>query len=250
MTLTRLTGRLPFLPNDDDPFGLRILQILEPLHESSNFSSEPPEPLHRSPKPLSEVRSLIQRNSLPTNFVTGHLVGELLKALELPRIFLDEGTSSVIKDWAFKNHKQWRNNEPFKNGVSEGFVKHRRTQIQNLDLLDSSKFMTSLRETASEETSNANVEETCFSSNTESEYSNSVQEPQQFSTIAFMQELKNAVENTSAVRIHPSKRQVSADVIMDLEDLLEIRVTEPPFFGLKKILVDYSDSEDSMHEGR
>lgn len=248
MTLTQFIGRLRFLSDDDDPFRLRNLQPLKPLHESSKLLCEPPESLQGLPKPLREVRNLIKKSSLPTNFVTGHHVGELLKALELPGSFLDEGTSSVISDWAFKDHKMWRSNQAFKNGVSKGFAKNRPTNIQSSDLLGSPGFMTSLREAAREEISDVNSDKTCLSSNTEGESSSGFQESRESSTVAFMQELKNVVECTSTVRIHRNERQVTADVIMGLEDLQEIRVAESSFPGFKKGLVDYSDSEDSVHE--
>ena len=234
MTLTQFIGRLRFLSDDGDPFRLRNLQSLNPLHDSS--------------KPLRKIRNLIKKSPLPTNFVTGHLVGELLKALELPGSFLDEGTFSIVSDWAFKSHKMWRSNQAFKNGVSKGFTENRPTNIPSSDLLESSGFMTSLREAAGQEISDVNFDKTCLSSKTESEYSSSFQESRESSTVGFMQELKNAVECTSAVGVHRNERQVTADVITDLEDLLEIRVAESSFCGFKKGLVDYSDSEDSVHE--
>lgn len=126
-------------------------------------------------------------------------MGGLLKALELPMDYLNDGVCVISKDWGFRG---WRSIEAFQRGVSNGFQKDHVTQLPELDLLGCSKLKTSLQEAAGyfcqetvhEEFKDTHLEEMCWSSDTTSEYSSVVQEPSEFSFNTFMQDLRKAAE--------------------------------------------------------
>lgn len=251
-------SRLPSLPSNDDPFGLQYLQPSEPLRESSECLCESPECSCKSTKRLHEVRRLIGRNHLPTNFSTGRIVGELLKALELPMEYLDDGTSTIVKDWAFKRHRDWRSNEAFKKGVSDGFRKNRFIKPLDPNLLGCSRLKAGLEEATGfqeieivpGDTIHAKIEEMSWSPDTSSEYFR-VQETLEFPSPSneFMQQLRNAAEITGPTQ---SEHHIPSDIITGLEGLLQIvsgdSFTEASLSGFKAGLVDYSDSEEDMQE--
>lgn len=233
-TLDHFLNNVPRLPNNDDPFGLQNLK-------SSN--------------PLRNVRKLIKDNALHMKFSTGHVVGELLQALKLPRQYLDDGASVIVRDWAFKKDRDWRKNETFKKGVLEGYVSGRVNHVPGPDL---PRLLTSLKEAVRgcneehnslEEPSEDDFEGLCSSPDTLmsgnfSDYE-IIEEP--IST-RFVQDLHEAVKSTNSVNVQESY----LDVVTDLEGILDITPNTRPsmertsFTGCGERLVPYSDTEDDI----
>ena len=197
VTLSQLLNRLPSLPGNDDPFGLRHLQPSEPLRESSQCLCESTECLCRSSKPLHKVRKLVRKNALSANFSSGKIVGMLLKALNMPTDYLNEGVSIIAKDWGFRS---WRNNALFKKGVANGFRENGLAKFLDLDQIGCSRLKTTLKtatamlsqEKIHETLIYSNSEDMCWSSDTIPEDCCDKQEPSKFSFNKFMQELGNA----------------------------------------------------------
>ena len=200
LTLTHFMSCLPSLSSDDDPFGFRHLQPSEKLRETSQCLCESSECSCKSSKYLHEVRSLIRKKSLPTNFYTGQIVGKLLKVLELSEDYLNDGTSTIAKDWGFRG---WRSNEAFNKGVSDGFRKDHVPRFPDLNLLGCLRLKASLEEAATissheevheEDLIQSNVDEMCWSPDTLTDDSRIFQEPLEFSFDKFIQELRNAAK--------------------------------------------------------
>lgn len=197
VTLSQLVSRLPSLSNNNDPFGLRYLQPSEPLRESSECLCDSSECSCKSSKRLYEVRSLLRKKILPTNYSTGQIVGALLKALDMPGDYLNEGISIVALDWGLR---KWRNNAPFKKGVANGFRENRFAKLPDLDLIGCSKLKATLREVTSitiqEKADEVSIyqdfEEMSWSSDIITENCCITQESPEFSFNEFMQELRNA----------------------------------------------------------
>jgi hypothetical protein len=179
-----LINGLPILANNCDPFGLENLQ---------------------SSKSLPKVRKLIKKSPLSTNYLTGEVVGKLLRVLGIPAEYLDDGTFTIIKDWAFKDIRGWQRNEFFKNGVVEGFDKDPTYQVQDLAMPQNSGFMISLREAASiwTEEDIGNVE------------------TQEFVSVDFMRELHEAAEVESVSSSQGSPSDVWSDMMQELDCMME-----------------------------
>lgn len=214
LTLTQLISRLPTLSSNDDPFGLRYLQPSETLRESSECLCESLEYSCKSSKYLRDVRYLIGKNPLATNFSTGHLVGKLVKGLELPAHYLNDGVSVITKDWRFRGS---RRNDAFKRGVSDGFRQDYITRSLDLGSLGCPRLKDTLESAAVildqeeyedidqegyeyvdqmeyEDVIHARFEEMSWSSDTRSEYFSDAQKPQEFFSNVFMQEVLKAAK--------------------------------------------------------
>lgn len=188
-------SHLPSLSNNDDPFGLEHLQPSEPLRESSKCICELSECSCRTSKPLQKVRSLLRKNTLPTNFSSGRIVGNLLKALNIPTDYLNEGISIVAKDWNFHT---WRNNSQFKNGVVDGFRENGLAKFPDLDQIGCSRLKATLKKATAMIYPDA--EEMCWSPDTITEDSTNHQEPPEFSFNEFVRELRSAAVTSGQTR--------------------------------------------------
>lgn len=99
MNLIQILRHLPVSSGNSHSFKLQQLQPSEPLRESSECLCEASQCVCTSTKRLHQVRKLIKKSILPTNFQTGHLVGGLLKTLKLPIEYMNDGTSVFSRDW-------------------------------------------------------------------------------------------------------------------------------------------------------
>jgi len=68
-------------------------------------------------------RSEIYKNRLQLTFMAGSAVGQLIRTLGLPRVYLETGVTTIIEDWNFSKpkHKKWQDNKAFCDGVTFGY---------------------------------------------------------------------------------------------------------------------------------
>lgn len=83
------------------------------------------------------MRKLIKNNSLSVDFSTGVLLGELLKALEIPLEFLNDAVASLVQDWKFRHCKEWSRNNPLKKGVYEAYTYDQQISSHDSNWLES-----------------------------------------------------------------------------------------------------------------
>lgn len=119
--------------------------------------------------------------------------------------FVKDGACIVSRDWGLRN---WRKNEAFNKGVTDGYLEHPRAQYSDLDLLRCSRLKATLKEAArnsdQEKVHEALIypssKEMCWSSDTLTENASIIQDPFEFSFNEFMEELRNAAEISGPTR--------------------------------------------------
>ncbi len=76
-----------------------------------------------SSKYSTSARNQIKNTHTPLTPNTGKAVGNFIRALRIPRKYLDEAVYSIITDWCFDAARDgtWHKNQVFMRGVREGF---------------------------------------------------------------------------------------------------------------------------------
>ena len=165
--------------------------------------------------------------------MTGHVVGGLLRALELPLELLDHGVECIIRDWPFQRHARQRGDEAFKQDVLNAFAGNGVTH-------SASRLMMSLRDYMKEEAEGFIPIEDSSDSDYDS-YDGFEELPNSQLIMVRTAEPSNTDQQIE----EPS----SDNMIIDIEEMLKIDpddvlYTESAHFGGNQRLVDYSDSSD------
>lgn len=178
ISLRDFLDRVSVIP--DDLFGMRFL---------------------RTSSSTDKSRRRIKETLSPLDLDTGRSVGSLLQILKIPSHFIESAIGTVVDDWQFPGHKQWRENSRFLKGVNERCVDLRNPVILKLANLTRSEkwyhdFIKDLREATTLEYCSEKASRTEVSASFIEGYETDYEESNLEESIDFINELHEAAKSS------------------------------------------------------